>query len=272
MADRDTGGSTGTGTGRSSITHRRGRRPGQHSAARTRAWGALLLTLSLIPALACYFAFALWLPDDIDRYRDYSGAEPCAAGTAPREYEDCLRTVAFTVEGTRIKGGRSGVYEATLSGAPFWNGVLGFGDSGPLLHELERGDRVTGTVWRGEIMSVSRDGVRQESSDEPRDEPQMAAALGTCAGLLAAMALTVGTARLTRPRPPQPFPWRGWGKPMLIVLSVGCPLLGLVGVWWDIPWWLFPPVLVPLMGYTAWELHRYPRRRPRSAADSGSVT
>ncbi|WP_240512882.1 hypothetical protein [Streptomyces griseoruber] len=239
---------------------------------RTRLWGALLLTLSLIPALACYLVFTLWLPGDIDRYRDYTRAEPCAAGTSPREHEDCLREVAFTVDGTRIKGGRSAVYEATLSGAPSWNGVLEFGDSGPLLSELERGDRVTGTVWRGDIMALSRDGVRQKSSDEPRDEPQMAAALGTCAGLLSALALAVGAARLTRPRPPHPFPWRGWGKPLLIVLSVGCPVLGLVAVWWGIPWWLLPTVLVPLMGYTAWELHRYPGRRPGPAADSGGAT
>ncbi|WP_340378137.1 hypothetical protein U5640_25920 [Streptomyces sp. SS7] len=260
----------GRDTGRGGITHRRGERPRKHSAARTRAWGALLLTLSLVPALACYFVFTLWLPDDLDRYRDYTRAQPCAAGSSPREHEDCLREVVFTVDGTRIEGGRGAVYEATLSGAPFWNGVVDFGDSGPLLSELERGDRVTGTVWRGDVMAVSRDGVRQASSDEPRDEPQMPAALGTYAGLLAAMALTVGAARLTGPRPPHPFPWRGWGKPMLIVLSVGCPLLGLVGVWWGIPWWLFPPVLVPLMGYTAWELYRYPRRRPKPAAGSGS--
>ncbi|KUO10837.1 hypothetical protein [Streptomyces sp. DSM 15324] len=254
---------------RGGTTHRRGKRPPRpHSPARTRAWGALLLTLSLLPALACSFAFARWLPDDLDRYRDYASAGPCAAGTSPREHEDCLREVVFTVDATRIKGGKGAVYRATLSGAPFWNGVLDFGDSGPLLSELEPGDRVTGTVWRGEIMSVSRDGLLQASSDEPRDDPQMPAALGTLAGLLAALALTVGTARLTRPNPPFPFPWRGWGKPMLIILCVGCPVLGLVGVWWDIPWWLFPPVLVPLMGYTAWELHRYPRRRRWPAADS----
>ncbi|WP_416982656.1 hypothetical protein [Streptomyces sp. T028] len=232
---------------------------------RTRIWGALLLTLSLIPALACYFIFTIWLPDDMERYRDYANAESCAAGTSPQEYEDCLREVTFTVDRTKIKGGRNGTYQATLSGAPFWNGVLGFGDSTPLLERLEPGDRVTGTVWRGDIMSLSRDGIRQKSGDEPRDEPQMPAALGTFAALLSALGLATGTARLTRPHTPRPLPWRGFGKPLLITISIACPVLGLLSVWWGIPWWIVPTVLVPLMGYTAWEIHRYPRRRPKSA-------
>ncbi|MEU1183528.1 hypothetical protein ABZ464_39010 [Streptomyces sp. NPDC005820] len=235
--------------------------------SRTRLRGALLLTLSPIPAVAAYFIFTLWLPHDMARYRDYVRAEPCAAGTSPREHEDCLREATFTVDRTKIKdGGRNSTYEATLSGAPYWNGVLSFGDPTPLLSRLEPGDQVTGTVWRGDIMALSRDGVRQKSADEPRDEPQMPAALGTFAALLAALTLAIGTARLTQPHPPHPLPWRGFGKPLLITLSIACPVLGLLGAWWNIPWWLLPTVLVPLMSYTAWEVERYPRRRPKPTA------
>lgn len=232
--------------------------------SRTRLRGALLLPLSLIPAVAAYFVLTVWLPHDIARYRDYVRAEPCAAGTSAREHEDCLREATFTVEGTKIKdGGRSSVYEATLSGAPFWNGVLSFGDATPLLSRLEPGDRVTGTVWRGDVMSLSRHGVRQSSADEPRDEPQMIAALGTWAGLLSALGLATGSAHLAGART---FPWRGFGKPLLITVSIACPVVGLLSVWWGLPWWITPALLVPLLTYTAWELHRYPQRRPRPTA------
>ncbi|MDX3629529.1 hypothetical protein OG920_16310 [Streptomyces europaeiscabiei] len=219
--------------------------------------GASLLTLSLVPLLACILVFAEWLPRDMDRYADYRAAGRCAADSPVVKYEDCLRTAPFTVDGTRNKAGRSGSYQATLSGAPFWNGTVSFGDPDPLLARLRPGDRVTGTVWRGDVVALGRGDVRQSTSVEPRDEPQMTAAIGTFAGLLAALAFWLGTMRLTGPRDREPRTWAHYGKPLLITLVGVCFGIGLPSVWLGLPWRLVPAVVVPFMVCAAWLLHRY---------------
>ncbi|MFJ4617513.1 hypothetical protein [Streptomyces sp. NPDC088812] len=213
----------------------------------TRFQGALLIAVSLVSAAACWFAFATWLSTDLDLYREYTSAAPCPDGVAPRRSERCLRTVSFTVEGTRVKKGRNPEYRAALSGTPYWDGVVVFGDPGPLLEELAPGDRVTGTVWRGAVMTIGKGSVRQSTADEPRDEPQMAAALGTGAGLLAVLGLVFGTARLLRPDHHERFAWRPYGKRLLLITVIVCFVVGLLGVWSGIPWWLVPGLAVLLV-------------------------
>ncbi|UUU22248.1 hypothetical protein [Streptomyces sp. DSM 40750] len=230
--------------------------------------GVSLLILSLAPALACFFVFAVWLPSDMERYRDYGEAESCATGAPTEEWEDCLRTASFTVDSTKITQSRSGSYRATLSGAPFWNGTVAFGDPGPLLRSLQPGDRVTATVWRGDITALSRGGVRQRTSEEPRDEPQMTSAIGTFLGLLAALGLWFGATRLTGPPDRKPLPWAGYARPLLIALLTACAGVGLPSVWLGFPWWLVPTLVVPLMVCTTWLVHRHqpqPRYRDRRA-------
>ncbi|MFF3502450.1 hypothetical protein [Streptomyces sp. NPDC003247] len=232
----------------------------------TRFQGALLIAVSLVSAAACWFAFATWLRTDLDLYREYTAAAPCPDRAASRRSEDCLRTVSFTVEGTRVKKGRHPEYRAALSGTPFWDGVVDFGDRDPLLVELVPGDRVTGTVWRGAVMTIGKDGVRQSTAAEPRDEPQMAAALGTGAGLLAVLGLVFGTARLLRPGRHERFVWRPYGKRLLIITGIVCFVVGLLGVWSGIPWWLVPGLAVLLVAggvklVYGWEDHTGDVRR-----------
>ncbi|MFM9456400.1 hypothetical protein [Streptomyces europaeiscabiei] len=231
--------------------------------------GATLLTLSLAPLLACILVFAVWLPQDMNRYEEYGAAEPCGADAPAKEWEDCLRTVSFTVDSTRNTSSRNGGYRAALSGAPLWNRTVEFGGPDPLLERLRPGDRVTGTVWRGDITALSRGGVRQSTSGEPRDEPQMTAAIGTFAGLLAALGFWLGAMRLTRPHDRETFTWAQYGKPLLIALLIACCGVGLPFVWLGLPWWLVPAVVVPLMVYTAGLVHRY--RQPRAAQQPAPV-
>ncbi|QFR02594.1 hypothetical protein F9278_16375 [Streptomyces phaeolivaceus] len=213
----------------------------------------------MVPLLVCLWVFTVWLPEDMDRYEAYGAAEPCAAGAPAAEWEECLRTVSFTVDGTRNTQSRTRSHEATLSGAPFWNGAVSFGDPDPLLERLRPGDRVTGTVWRGDVTVLARGDVRQSTSAEPRDEFQMTAAVGTLAGLLAALAFWLGTTRLTGPRDREHRTWARYGKPLLIALLTACFGVGLPFARLGLPWWLVPTLVAPAMVYTARQLHRYRR-------------
>ncbi|WP_328440014.1 hypothetical protein OHA71_28390 [Streptomyces sp. NBC_00444] len=220
--------------------------------------GGALIVASLIPALFCYLAFAVWLPSDVGRHRDYGAAEQCPDRAATQRAEDCLRTVTFTVKDTEIDSrGKRVSYTAILYAAPFWNHEVAFGDPGPVLERLRPGERITGTVWRGDIMTITKGDARQNTADAPRDEAQMTAAIGTFAGLLAAVALGFGAVRLTRPRDPEPFTWRPYGKWLLITLGVLCAGAGFLSLWLGLPWWLVPTVVIPVMSYVAWQLYRH---------------
>jgi hypothetical protein len=238
---------------------------------RARLGGALLVVLSLVPAVAAWIVLAVWLPSDVERYRDYSAAESCPGQLPAEAWQDCLRTVAFTVDGTKVERSKRGGYKADLSGSPFWNGVVSFGDPGPLLETLKSGDRVTGTVWRGDVTAISKGGVRQKTSDEPRDEPQMIVALGTFAGLLAVMGFAFGAARVVRPRGYEPFVWRGYGKPVLITITVACLGVGLPAVWIGVPSWVVPALVIPVVAVTAWQLHQYRYRRSTAGTGTGGA-
>ncbi|MFE0731131.1 hypothetical protein ACFW2X_23370 [Streptomyces antibioticus] len=220
----------------------------------TRLKGLALLGLSVLAALGCWAAFTTWLVSDRVAHRAYETAAPCPDGAPGRRYEDCLRTVTFTVDATKVDRGKRGGFRATLSGTPYWDGVVAFGDPGPVLEELRPGDRITGTVWRGEVMTIARGdarGVRQRTSDAPRDEPQMAAGLGTGLGLLAALTLVFGGARLAGPRPHPWFAWRPYGKRLLILTVSVSFAVGLLGVWTGLVWWLVPAVAVSLVALGA---------------------
>ncbi|MGD3109422.1 hypothetical protein [Streptomyces sp. YGL11-2] len=223
-------------------------------AGRNRLVGAALIVLSLASALTCSFVFTTWLPTDRALYRDYKAAEVCPARRVIPRSEDCLREVDFTVEGTR---NTAKDMRATLRGpAPFPRMVVPFGDPGPVLSGLQRGDRVTGTVWHGVVVVVAEGDFRQSSADAPRDEPQMAAAVGTFAGLLAVLALMFGAMHLARPRDPGFFTWRPYGKWLFIVTGATCAVVGLSAVWMSLPWLLVPTLCGTVVAVTAWFLHR----------------
>lgn len=223
-------------------------------AGGNRSVGAVLIVLSLIAALSCHAIFTVWLPADRALYREYKEAEACSTRRVIPTAEDCLREVTFTVEGAEKHPKH---LRATLLGPePFPRMVVPFGDRGPTLSGLERGDRVTGTVWRGVVVVLAEGEVRQNSADAPRDEPQMTAAFGTFAGLLAALALMFGAVRLVRPRDPGFFTWQPYGKWMLIVTGASCAVVGLSTVWTGLPWVLVPTVCGTVVAATAWFFHR----------------
>ncbi|MFD9002978.1 hypothetical protein ACFV0T_18680 [Streptomyces sp. NPDC059582] len=239
-----------SGTGQGADGHS----PHSPRAGRNRLVGAALIMLSLAAALTSYAVFATWLPADRTRYREYKAADVCSARTVVPRAEDCLRKVSFTVEGTRKA--RKNMRATLLGPEPFSRMVVSFGDPGPVLDGLERGDRVTGTVWRGVVVVVAEGDVRQNSADTPRDELQMTAAVGTFVGLVAALALMFGAIRLARPRDLGLFTWHPYGKWLLFVTGASCVVVGLCTVWTGLPWLLVPTVCGAVVAGTAWFLHR----------------
>ncbi|MEU7580100.1 hypothetical protein AB0B50_21175 [Streptomyces sp. NPDC041068] len=235
---------------------------GRRSPVRTRFTGVLLILLSLIPAAACCLVFSWWLPSDSERYQDYRAAEPCSSPAMKQGQTDCLSTWHLTVEKTVNKtAGKSSSYEATLTYRDSWRKTVPFGDGGPLLERLAPGDRVTATAWRGDIVVLSKDGVRQNTSEAPRDELQMNAAIGVLAALVAAQTLVFGAVRLARPRDHEPFTWNPFGKRLLITITAVCFGVGLPSVWIGIPWWTVPAVAVPVVMCAAGMMHHRLRRR-----------
>jgi hypothetical protein len=138
------------------------------SAGRVRVVGLLLVLLSLVPAVGGYLVFSVWVPSDLERRQDYLAAEPCPDRAAAEAGEDCVLTVAFTVERTRnSKRGKGPSYTATLSSS-VWSGTVPFGGPEPVLERLVPGDRVTGTVWRKRVMTVDKGELGQNTADAPR--------------------------------------------------------------------------------------------------------
>ncbi|MEU4653851.1 hypothetical protein AB0G32_07905 [Streptomyces sp. NPDC023723] len=226
--------------------------------ARQRLTGAALIVLAAAAALAGGYVFTTWLPADGTRYREYRAAGVCHDRAVVPAAEDCLRELAFTVEDTEDRPKQK---RATLRGpAPFERVAVAFGDSEPVLAELDPGDRVTGTVWRGVVVRVAEGDTRQETSDAPRDELQMNAAFGTFAGLCAALALAFGTVRLVRPRRLGVLTWRPYGKWLLITAGTACGAVGLITVWTGLPWPLVPSVCGAVVAVTAVFLRRDLRR------------
>ncbi|MEV4940721.1 hypothetical protein [Streptomyces zaomyceticus] len=234
---------------------------GRRSLVCVRFMGVLMILLSLTLAAASYAVFSWWLPSDQSRYQDYRAAEPCSARAIEEEQTDCLSTWRLTVEKTVNKtGGKATSYEATLTDQRSWQGTVSFGDPGPLLERLKTGDQVTATIWRRDIVVLRQDGVQQDTSEAPRDEVQMNAAVGVTAALVAAQLFVFGAVRLARPRDHDPFTWKPYGRRLLITIAVVCFAVGLLTVWIGIPWWSVPAVSVPIVVCTAVvTLHRLRR-------------
>jgi hypothetical protein len=220
---------------------------------RGRLKGLLLIVVSVAAAAGCFLAFTSWMSAQTGRYEDYRAARACPAGEAARAWEDCLRTVAFTVTDVEFRTtGRRGEQQATVVGTPFWDRVVDLGSPDPLLRELREGDRVTGTIWRGEIMALAKGDLRQNTPEEPRDEPQVPAIAGTLAGLLALLSFAFGAIRLAgRPGLQQYAAWRPYGRRLLIAVLVTGFGGGLLFTWLGIPWWLTPAAIVAVTGCAA---------------------
>ncbi|MET7859305.1 hypothetical protein ABZS81_19170 [Streptomyces sp. NPDC005318] len=247
--------------------------PDWNSPGRARLTGVALIVLSLMWAVLSYQAFTVWVPGQQERYEHYRAAAPCSEQATPQEVaaKDCLTTWHSIVTRTESKfTGKVRVYEATLKGKGDDSSqrVVPFSDSGPLFDKLHRGDEVTATGWRRDIVVLSKDGVRQNTSDAPRDEHQANAAIGVLAALLAAQSLVFGAVRLARPTTYGPFVWEPYGRWLAFTnICVGV-CVGVASTWLGIPWWT---VLVTVPAVVCAVMMLLLRQQRRAAASSAKV-
>ncbi|MFE2287832.1 hypothetical protein ACFXDJ_27160 [Streptomyces sp. NPDC059443] len=216
--------------------------------------------LGLVAAVCCWFVFTAWLPADVQRYADYAAARPCADGGTHMDEEraECLASVPFAVQSTVIQNGKSPNYQATVFDGSITPRVVSFGDPGPLLSRLRSGDVVTVTIWRGEIVVLEKGGVRQSTSDAPRDEAQVTAALGTFAGLMAALGLAVGLGVGPPEHRRSRFSvWHAAAKPLALMAMLICAAAATVTLLLGVPWWVVPATAAPVTVAGALAVARY---------------
>ena len=247
--------------------------PERKSSGRARLTGVALIVLSLMWAVLSYLAFTVWVPGQHERYEHYRAAGPCPVQATPQEVaaKGCLTTWHFTVTKAESRfTGKVRVYEAILKDESddSRRRVVRFSDSGPLFDKLHRGDEVTATGWLRDIVVLSKDGVRQNTSDAPRDEHQANAAIGVLAALLAAQSLVFGAVRLARPTAYASFVWEPYGRWLAftnICVSVG---VGVASLRLGIPWWT---VLVTVPVVVCAVMAGLLRRQRREAASSAKA-
>ncbi|QKG23387.1 hypothetical protein [Actinomadura verrucosospora] len=154
-------------------------------------------------------------PDGVRDLHAYEAAPRCAA--APSEPAECRWTEPFTVTGIHLTGKRGDSDRAYLTSADGTRWKTAYANRNPLLGDLEKGDRVTGTVWRGLLTEISRGGTSQRTQDAPADmraRVLILALIVVPSGLLTAVA---GAWRLVRSHPT---------TGMAATLGLGCALFG----------------------------------------------
>lgn len=112
-------------------------------------------------------ALVAYLPDGDRDLRAYELATPCPA--VPIEPADCLWKQEFTVTEVDDPRGRGKRPYTVLTDAAGHRWRSTFGNPGPVWGELAKGDRVTGTVWRGTLTEISEGDASQTTGQVPAD-------------------------------------------------------------------------------------------------------
>lgn len=208
---------------------------------KVRRRGMLALFAGAASLLAGVWLLVAVLPSSLAEERAFKAAAPCLSSvTAPRT--DCLQATWFTIDDIRMRKGRGSSSSAHLSGPPAWSGRVDFASENPLLRRLHPGEQVAGTVWLGEVVTISAQGTRQWTSAHPVGDPLLTA--GSCLVFVLAGGLGVFAGRWWVKRPqdcvhgnPAPLATAGWS-----VLGL-CSYAIVLMLWLraqDAPVWLLP--------------------------------
>ncbi|NKZ06531.1 hypothetical protein [Actinomadura latina] len=78
-------------------------------------------------------------------------------------------TQQFTVSELHLTYKRGELDRAILTDAHGTEWETAYTDTGPVLGDMDEGDRVTGTIWRGRVTEVAMNGDSQDTETAPDD-------------------------------------------------------------------------------------------------------
>ncbi|MBE1532834.1 hypothetical protein [Actinomadura algeriensis] len=136
------------------------------------------------------------VPDRLAEQRAIESAPACPA--APREPADCLWEQEFAISGIRLYEGRGSEITATLTDRAGGEWATEFKTNEPLLDDLDDGDPVKGTIWRGEVVEIAALGDVQDTGAAPAGSAESYAATVLFAGPAGLLMIVAGGWRLRR--------------------------------------------------------------------------
>ncbi|MFI0349557.1 hypothetical protein [Actinomadura sp. 9N407] len=220
-----------------------------HPLANT--WSAvlwLLISAALVVGAVLLLVFSL--PGKADEKEAFKTAEPCAS--APQAPADCLWTQEFTVSEIQLYEGRGSDITATLTPDEGTGWQTEYRNDEPVLENLRDGDRVTGTIWRGQIVKIAAKDAEQFTVDSPTDLAE--AVLGTVLvmGPPGLLLMVLCGWRLRRRSEPGPSSGMGWGVGLVVGLAMAGLVAGMVVTARQDPLWAIPAIWLPLAALMSW--------------------
>lgn len=224
---------------------------------------AAVLTLLGGVALVAVGAFLVVkdVPHGDRDLRAYESAARCP--DAPSAPAECLWTEEFTVSDLHaIRSYQRGASTAVLISADGTRWETRYPGGGPVLDRISDGDRVTGTIWRGQLMAIAADGASQETDLAPGDMRERSLGIALAIVPSGLLLLAAAVWRLVRRRGTS-------GMDAVVGLAVLLPLVAivsalLVGIVLDLLWpsvqenfWPFAAVYLLSGGFLAVAARRY---------------
>ncbi|MEV5312435.1 hypothetical protein [Streptomyces sp. NPDC052610] len=148
------------------------RRPGSTTwrVRRLRGAGVLAGVFGVLAVPTAVVMLTVGVPQRASDERAFLSARPCGAETKGPA-EECLRTAWFTVEAVRVWQRRSPGGWVRVIADDGRGDRADFDGTGRFLQRARPGDRVVGTVWRGEIVTLSAHGAYHHTTGHPVGAP-----------------------------------------------------------------------------------------------------
>jgi hypothetical protein len=197
---------------------------------------------------------AVDVPEGLANTRAFESAADCP--TVPKTPADCLWKQEFAVSGIRLSRGKRRPITATLT--DHWGNEwpTEYRNDGPVLERLGDGDRVVGTIWRGQVVTIAARGTEQVTNANPTELAESALIIAIACGS-SGLLLVIACAGLLR---------RPMSKPMacLAGLSIGLLLVpifaALLANVLNASFWLIPGLWLPAAAVMTWFATRAARR------------